>query len=148
MGAELHKLTGVMNNIHDTLSGLLVSPTFQSLIYCLNCCYSPPIYHLTCPHYHPFDPPLLKIPPNQPTLPPAPTLTELPTQLHDTQSSIASHIDKVRALEGVIAKHDGIMCEISILRELVEKTTTKSLGDSDNGRNCEEEGEEGLGGAC
>jgi hypothetical protein len=46
----------------------------------------------------------------------------------------------VRALEGVIAEHDAIKCEIGILRELVEKTTTtNSSGDNENGQNREEE---------
>jgi hypothetical protein len=40
-----------------------------------------------------------------------------------------SHINKVRSLEGVIAKHDAIKREIGVLMELVEKaTTTKSSG--------------------
>lgn len=57
-----------------------------------------------------------------------------------------SHVDKARALEGVITEHDAIACGISILRELVEKATMKSLGESDNGWNREEEGDEEFGG--
>jgi hypothetical protein len=49
-GAELHNLTGAMNDIHNTLGGSLVSPTSRSLIYCLNSRCSPPIYHPT--HLH------------------------------------------------------------------------------------------------
>jgi hypothetical protein len=61
-------------------------------------------------------------------------------------SPLTSHVDKVRALEGVIAEHDAITREISKLRELVEKMTMKSLGGSDNGWKSGEEGEEEFGG--
>jgi hypothetical protein len=48
----------------------------------------------------------------------------------------------------LIVEHSAIKCESGLLRELVEKTTiTKTLGDSENGRNREEEGEEEFGGA-
>lgn len=86
--------------------------------------------------------------PNQPGNPhhPTPVLTELQTQLHDTRSSLASHVDKVRALEGVVAEHDAVKREICALRELVEKvTTTKCSSDNENGRNREEGREEEFG---
>jgi hypothetical protein len=38
----------------------------------------------------------------------APALSDIQAQLHDTQFSLANHIDKVHALEGVLAKHDAI----------------------------------------
>jgi hypothetical protein len=69
-----------------------------------------------------------------------PVLTELQTQLHDTQSSLASHVDKVHALEGIIAEHDTIKHDTGTLRELVEKLTiAKSSGDNENGQNREED---------
>ena len=49
-GAEPHNLAGTMNNIHNTLGGSLVSPTFRSFIYCLNSRCSLPIYYPT--HLH------------------------------------------------------------------------------------------------
>src|SRR5882762_1534334 len=63
------------------------------------------------------------------------------------QSSFVSHVNKVHALEGVIAEHDAIKDEIGVLRELVEKVTTAmSSGDNGDGWNHEEKGEEGFGG--
>ena len=56
-----------------------------------------------------------------------------------------SHVDKVHVLKGIIAEHNAIKDEISVLRELVEKVTTAmSSGDNGNGWNHEEKGEEGC----
>jgi hypothetical protein len=66
------------------------------------------------------------------TSPAAPALTYLQSQLHKTQTSLASHVDKIRALEGVISERDTIKREVELLRQLVEKTTN-------NGANREEE---------
>ena len=141
--AELH---GAMNNIKDTLSKSSVSPAFRSLICYLSFSCSTPIYYLSRPQYSQFSP----YPPEsaqQSRSLPVPILTELQTQFHDIQTSRVSHVNKARALEGVIAKHDTIKREISVLRELVEKTTTmKSSGDNENGRDGEEEGEKHSGG--
>ena len=89
------------------------------------------------------------IPPNQPNNPDhSPYLFSRSSNPSSTIPSLASHVNKARALEGVIAKHDAIKREISVLREPVEKTTTmkKSSGDNENGRDGEEEGEEHSGG--
>jgi predicted nucleic acid-binding Zn-ribbon protein len=55
--------------------------------------------------------------------PPVPlsALGELQSQLHDTQSSLASHIDKIRALEGVLDEHEAMKREVNSLRELMEE---------------------------
>ena len=93
-GAELHNLTRAMNDIHDTLGGSLL------------------------PNLLPYPsslPPVRPPPQNQdrpePTQPSttaltAPAVSDLQGQLHDTQSSLAVHVDKVHALEGVLAEHD------------------------------------------
>jgi hypothetical protein len=39
-------------------------------------------------------------------LPTVLALTDLQSQLHETQASLTSHVIKVRALEGVIAEHN------------------------------------------
>ena len=52
---------------------------------------------------------------------PLSTLGELQTQLHETQSRLASHIDKIHALEGAIAEHEAIKNEIRALREMTEE---------------------------
>jgi len=57
------------------------------------------------------------------TAPVAAALSDLQAQLHDTRTSLASHIDKMLALEGVFAEHDAIKREVGVLRMLVEKTT-------------------------
>jgi hypothetical protein len=47
----------------------------------------------------------------------SPTLSNLQTQLHDTQSfSLTIHIGKIHALEGDIAEHNGFKCEVGLLR--------------------------------
>jgi hypothetical protein len=63
----------------------------------------------------------------------APTLTDLQSQLHDTQTSLANHVDKVRALEGVITERDAIKQEVGLLRQLIEKMI------NNDARSCEEE---------
>jgi hypothetical protein len=57
------------------------------------------------------------------TAPTVPALADIQVQLHDTQSSLANHVDKVRVLEGVFAEHDAIKREVNLLTELVEKTS-------------------------
>jgi len=85
-----------------------------------------------CPPSHPTTQPPNPDPPNSNlnsnTHPPPchhhqlpPALSELQTQLHHTQSSLAIHIENVRALEGIIAEHDVIKREVGLLRQLVEK---------------------------
>ena len=69
-----------------------------------------PPYPLSLP---PVRPPLQNQDPPEPTQPSttaltAPALSDLQGQLHDTQFSLAVHIDKVRALEGVLAEHDAM----------------------------------------
>ncbi|KAG6329928.1 hypothetical protein ID866_9162 [Astraeus odoratus] len=108
-GAELHSLTNAMNDLQDTLGGALP----QSL-----------------PHYPQSLPPVrAQLPPtanepSQPTDPgtvPASALSELRDQLHETQASLASHVDKVRALEDMLSEHEAIKSEIATLRELMDE---------------------------
>lgn len=128
-GAELHSLTGAMNDIHETLGGNLVR------IYS---CYS----LMYVPHTVSRQPPSL--PPYPQSLPPAvppqarhnestapaqasrspdssTVLTELQSQLQETQTSLASHVEKIRSLEGMLAEHDAIKREVSTMRELMEE---------------------------
>ncbi|KAH0835052.1 hypothetical protein J3R83DRAFT_10790 [Lanmaoa asiatica] len=108
-GAELHSLTTAMNDIHDTLGGTI-----------------PP----NIPHFPPNLPPV-RAPQPQPAHEPAQStdsgsipatvLNELRTQLHETQASLASHVDKVRALEDMLAEHETIKSEVASLRELMDE---------------------------
>jgi hypothetical protein len=58
------------------------------------------------------------------TSPIAPVLTDLQTQLYDTQASLTNHVDKVRALEGVFSEHDVIKREIGMLWQLMKKSSS------------------------
>ncbi|KAF6743335.1 hypothetical protein DFP72DRAFT_1100492 [Ephemerocybe angulata] len=91
-GAELNTLTGAMSEIHDTLAGGL--PT-------------------NLPPY----PSVLPPPP-----PPAETavIVELQGQLRDTQSNLSSQVDKIRALEAVLAEQEAMKREVKTLREMIE----------------------------
>jgi hypothetical protein len=60
-------------------------------------------------------------------------LTDLNPNFMKTQTSLASHVDKIRTLEGVISEHDAIKREVELLRQLVEKTINNGA------RNPEEE---------
>jgi hypothetical protein len=106
-GAELHSLTTAMNDIHDTLGGAL-----------------PP----NLPHFPPALPPVRPPQPvNEQSQPadsgpvPASALNELRSQLHETQASLASHVDKVRALEDMLAEHEAMKTEVACLRELMDE---------------------------
>jgi hypothetical protein len=62
----------------------------------------------------------------------SPTLGELQTQLHNTQSSLTNHIEKVHTLEGVIAEHNAIKREVGLLRQLVEKLCAMHDGERED----------------
>lgn len=47
-------------------------------------------------------------------------LAELQAQLQETQMSLATHMDKIRSLEGMLAEHEAIKREVSTLREMME----------------------------
>jgi hypothetical protein len=42
-------------------------------------------------------------------------LVELQPQLHETQSSLSTHVDKARVLETVFAEHSAIKREVGVL---------------------------------
>ncbi|KAF7329040.1 Glycosyltransferase family 69 protein [Mycena venus] len=111
-GQDLQTLSGAMNDIQDTLGGSLVCTV--------------PISHLS-PHVLPPvrppqaessapSPPQLHLPAPETG---SPALSELQSQLLTTQSSLASHVDKIRALEGVLAEQEAIKQEVRTLRDLV-----------------------------
>ena len=127
-GAELHSLTGAMNEIHETLGGNLVSTVFppSALPDPDWVCFQPQ----SLPPYPQSLPPVL--PPQQPQ----PTessdanqrssvtnsaLSELQAQLQETQVSLNSHFDKIRSLDSLLAEHEVIKREVSSLRELLEE---------------------------
>ncbi|KAA1472369.1 hypothetical protein DENSPDRAFT_821141 [Dentipellis sp. KUC8613] len=104
--AELNSLTGAMTEIHETLGGNLpqnISSYPQTI---------PPVIPPQAP---PADPAA-----NGNQAPPS-ALAELQAQLRDTQASLASHVDKIRALEGILGEHEAIKREVGSLRELMEE---------------------------
>ncbi|KAI0266572.1 hypothetical protein BC834DRAFT_969573 [Gloeopeniophorella convolvens] len=107
-GAELHSLTGAMNEVQETLGGNLppsIPPYPQSL---------PPVL-----------PPQQPIPaeadPNSSSSATSSALSELQAQLRDTQESLASHVSQIRSLEGLLADHEAIKREVSSLRDSMEE---------------------------
>ena len=101
-GAELHNITGAMSELHDTIGGALP----QNL-----------------PSY-PHSLPPIRQPPPQPEQPEAhlsaPILNDLQGQLHETQTSLATHVDKIRQLEGVFGEHEVLKHEVTMSREMME----------------------------
>lgn len=58
----------------------------------------------------------------------AAAVVDLQSQLRDTQSSLASHLDKVRALEGVLAEQEAMKREVRTLREMMEERRLEREG--------------------
>ncbi|KAG1840192.1 hypothetical protein DFJ58DRAFT_811066 [Suillus subalutaceus] len=128
-GAELHSLSTAMNDIHDTLGGSVPQnlPHFpQSL---------PPVRsQQTSTNSAPVPAPAAPANPEPPAPPPEhPALSELRTELHETQASLASHVNKVRALEDMLAEHEAIKAEVAALRDLIHASSARSQ--HDNGMN-------------
>ncbi|KAG2355594.1 hypothetical protein BDR07DRAFT_1453736 [Suillus spraguei] len=128
-GAELHSLSTAMNDIHDTLGGSVPQnlPHFpQSL---------PPVRsQQTSTTSAPAPASTAPVNPEPPAPPPEhPALSELRTELHETQASLASHVDKVRALEDMLAEHEAIKTEVAALRDLIHASSARSQ--NDNGMN-------------
>jgi len=68
----------------------------------------------------------------------------LRTELHQTQASLASHVDKVRALEDMLAEHEAIKAEVATLRDLIHASSSRTqhdngMGDMDRNRRESEE---------
>ncbi|CCM06360.1 uncharacterized protein FIBRA_08617 [Fibroporia radiculosa] len=106
--AELHSLTGAMNEIHDTLGGNL-PPNL-------------PPYPSTLPPVMPPQTQQQQEASQQPVPPAmdASALNEIQSQLRETQLSLATHVEKIRLLEGMLAEHEVIKREVSSMRELME----------------------------
>ena len=49
------------------------------------------------------------------------TISALQTQLSETQSSLAAHVEKIRSLESILAEHDSIKREVSTIKMQMEE---------------------------
>ncbi|GLB42942.1 putative cell cycle arrest in response to pheromone-related protein [Lyophyllum shimeji] len=147
-GAELHTLTGAMNEIHDTLGGNLPA-TLPSYPASLPPVRAPPQAQPTTQpsSQEPSAPVSSSGSPQQAAPAPSAALTtsalvDIQTQLQETQSSLSSHVDKIRALEGVLAEQEAIKREIRALREMMEtKRREIELEDDRRAREREQEQE-------
>lgn len=100
-GQELSTLNSAMNEIHDTLGGGAGPP--------------PPLP----PPYGGRIPPLNHQPQIHQT-------NALQAQLTETQASLTSHIEKMKALEGLMGEHEQLKREVGELRDQVECTRRDS----------------------
>ncbi|KAH9918687.1 uncharacterized protein B0H18DRAFT_1086818 [Fomitopsis serialis] len=96
-GAELHSLTNAMNEIHDTLGGNLP------------------------PNLPPYPSSQAPPEPSQQQMHDTNALNELQSQLRETQMSLATHVEKIRTLEDMLAEQDAIKREVGTMRELMEE---------------------------
>ncbi|KAF9463266.1 hypothetical protein BDZ94DRAFT_1259519 [Collybia nuda] len=118
-GAELHTLTGAMTEINETLGGAL-PPNLPPYPHSL-----PPVRQPQPQSQQHSAAPSTSGSPEQPSIAPSATVTasalvDLQNQLQETQSSLTSHVDKIRALEGVLTEQETIKQEIRALREMME----------------------------
>ncbi|KAF9074708.1 hypothetical protein BDP27DRAFT_1316695 [Rhodocollybia butyracea] len=114
-GAELHTLTGAMNEIHDTLGGgnLPSAPSFPHIL--------PPVRPPQAPSPPPAEHQNDTIPPfQQPSLSSPSLLVDLQSQLKDTQASLSQHIDKIRALEDALKEQEVIRHDVRLLRDMMD----------------------------
>ncbi|KAG2118589.1 hypothetical protein DEU56DRAFT_929839 [Suillus clintonianus] len=125
-GAELHSLSSSMNDIHDMLSGLVPQnlPHFHQLL--------PPVRSQQASTTS-APTPTSATPTNlEPPAPPPehPGLSKLHSELHETQANLASHVDKVCALEDMLAEHEAIKAEVAALRDLIHASSAHSQHDN------------------
>ncbi|KZO98670.1 SMAD/FHA domain-containing protein, partial [Calocera viscosa TUFC12733] len=95
-GNELNMIGREMGEIGDTLSGGLPQ--------------------------HPPPPPPHPHPPQREASSSNVMLNTLQSQLHETRASLASHADKVRTLESLLAEHDALKREVAGMREAMEES--------------------------
>ena len=107
---DLGNLNATMNDIHDTLGGGL-----------------PPITNPPYQHMVPQLPaPSHKDPQSQEATDAAAkqhaqTIAALQSQLSETQASLASHVDKIKSLEGMLAEHESIKAEVGLIKVQMEQ---------------------------
>ncbi|KAH8075992.1 hypothetical protein BXZ70DRAFT_963418 [Cristinia sonorae] len=109
---ELTTLNGTINDIHDTLGGNLpLNPPYSQQL--------PPVVPPQASHLDPHQMPMTV--PSSVSQEPASALSELQAQLRQTQESLATHVEKIRTLEGMLAEHEAIKREVSSMRDMMEE---------------------------
>ncbi|KAF8315405.1 hypothetical protein DL93DRAFT_2196684 [Clavulina sp. PMI_390] len=116
-GSELTSLTSVMTDIHESVGGAALVSYILSPFFFQPSPAPPSIQSLH--NIPPVRPPTADIP--QSTSDPSVDLASLQSQLLQTQSVLASHADKVKTIESVIAEHDSVKHELQLMRDLMEQ---------------------------
>ncbi|EIN08947.1 hypothetical protein PUNSTDRAFT_52392 [Punctularia strigosozonata HHB-11173 SS5] len=114
-GAELHSLTGAMGEVGDTLGGgLPPPPAYPS--------HLPPVRPAQSQqHQHSQSEPVASASASSSSDRPQPAaLNDIQAQLRETQTSLAAHVEKIRALEETLAEHAALKRDMNNLRELIE----------------------------
>jgi len=136
-GTELRSLTGAVNDIHDTLGGVISESSLSvAYIHSLNTCCSPPIYHLTHPHYPPPEPQDSPINPHR-----LPYLLSRSSKPNFTAPNPPSRAMSAKGMR--LRELSPSM--LSSVRSVHQGACPKT--NSENGWNCEEENEEVFGSA-
>ncbi|RDB28011.1 hypothetical protein Hypma_002244 [Hypsizygus marmoreus] len=114
-GAELHTLSGAMSEIQDTLGGNLPAnlPSYPSNL--------PPVRHPQQQSQQHQQQQVNEASTSTSSSPQQPSTLPPSTALLDLQTQLTSHVDKIRALEGVLVEQESIKQEIKSLREMMEE---------------------------
>ncbi|KAM6502903.1 hypothetical protein JOM56_002880 [Amanita muscaria] len=120
-GVELHNLTAALGEIQDALGGSLAD--YVHLLKPQNM-PPPPLPHSLPPfRMHndlPPDKGLGHPPPLTMISPEMLLVVEMQAQLQEVQSSLASHVDKIRSLERIFAEQEALKQEMRVLRGLMK----------------------------
>ncbi|KAG9014928.1 hypothetical protein FRB90_005032 [Tulasnella sp. 427] len=111
-GGELQSLTGALVDVQDTLGGALPSnlPPYPSTLPPVRPPPAQTAEQAAGPAARAVSPP---VDPSQ--------LTNLQTQLHDTQSTLQQHLDKIRHLETYVNEQESIKREVTFIKDQMEE---------------------------
>lgn len=120
--SNLGDLSSALTDVHDTLGGAPAPPNF---------------HQRNLPHY-------MSNGHGAPDDQHAQNIAALQSQLNDTQSSLASHVGKIRELEGLLAEQDTIKREVGLLRTQMEEAK-RDMDQMMRSRRTSDEGADGTG---
>ncbi|CAA7269362.1 unnamed protein product [Cyclocybe aegerita] len=130
-GAELTSLTGAMGDICDTLGGNVPSalPSFPATLPPVRPSQEPQqppqqsSSSAPAPHGTSSPSPPSSDPPAASSIPVA-AISDIQAQLrelHESQSTLTAHLERIRALEGVVDEQENVRREVRALRGLLEE---------------------------